>query len=764
MKYSIKNIFLLLFVFSFQSLSQEIDDSIISQLTPEQIEIASELSQEQLGLLEAGNVEDEVIDAENIVESLVESDLLPDSNIVDSKIKYGYNFFNMMPTSLSAVGDLPLPNDYKISIKDEFRVILTGAKDAIFDLDVELDGTILFPEIGSVTVAGLSFSDVKEKLATLINQTYIGVNLDISLRNLSAKKITIVGAVKTPGTYLVNPFATITGALAYSGGISEIGTLRDIKLIRNSGTVHSFDLYNLLIKGDRSKDITIEAGDTILINAASQFLEISGEVRRQGTYEILPGETIEDAIEFSLGFTEKANKSNISLSILDLDSSSIVIKTTADTNFDLTNVFSLNVFTYVTEELSEIEVIGAVEEPGFYSLDKYKNLESLINDLAFVDVYPWMAVVEQFDKENLIKKSTLFNLKDRETYRNIDLLPNTKIYFADIESQSFEVEANEQSQSLIDDYSLRINFKDDTFIMPVFGRFNVNDLINFLGFDTNDIDKIATYVSPLDNFVISDEFTNMSFIAKRYHNVSFRSPVNDLITVSVNGAVDYPGNYALKSNSTLGDLYRLLGNFKDEAFLGGIIFKRESVRQKQIQAIEKSQMELNEYILSMESTENTADINLIMALSEMIDEDNLGRISGNYSPESDTALSTILFDGDEIIIPKNPNIISVIGEVFSPISFKFNPKFSVQDAIQFSGGFKESADKSGIYVIKANGLVERSSRNIFSKNVQLEPGDTVVVPRKVLYDNPVTKALLPITSILSDLAFSAAAIESLSNN
>ena len=117
----------------------------------------------------------------------------------------------------------------------------------------------------------------------------------------------------------------------------------------------------------------------------------------------------------------------------------------------------------------------------------------------------------------------------------------------------------------------------------------------------------------------------------------------------------------------------------------------------------------------MESTENTADINLIMALSEMIDEDNLGRISGNYSPESDTALRTILFDGDEIIVPKNPNIISVIGEVFSPISFKFNSKISVQDAIQFSGSFKESADKSGIYVIKANGLVVRSSRNIFSK-------------------------------------------------
>ena len=116
--------------------------------------------------------------------------------------------------------------------------------------------------------------------------------------------------------------------------------------------------------------------------------------------------------------------------------------------------------------------------------------------------------------------------------------------------------------------------------LPVFGRFYVNDFINFLGFDTNDIDKIATYISPLDNFVINDEFTNMSFIAKRYHNISFRSPVNDLITVSVDGAVDYPGSYTLKSNSTLADLYQLLGNFKDEAFLGGIIFKRERHKNK----------------------------------------------------------------------------------------------------------------------------------------------------------------------------------------
>jgi polysaccharide export outer membrane protein len=220
----------------------------------------------------------------------------------------------------------PLPNDYKISLRDQFTVILSGSKDAIFNLNVKLDGTVLFPELGAISVVGLSLKDVKDKLSQLIEQSYIGVNIDISIQNLSAKKITIVGAVKTPGTYLINPFSTITGALAYSGGISEIGSLRDIKLIRNNEEIFSFDLYDLLIRGDRSKDLTIEAGDTLLINAASQFVEISGAVKRPAIYEILEGETIKDIVDFALGFDQTANKSNISVSFLDLNEVAIVKK------------------------------------------------------------------------------------------------------------------------------------------------------------------------------------------------------------------------------------------------------------------------------------------------------------------------------------------------------------------------------------------------------------------------------------------------------
>ena len=153
--------------------------------------------------------------------------------------------------------------------------------------------------------------------------------------------------------------------------------------------------------GDRSKDITIEAGDTLLINAASEFVQITGAVKRPAIYEIREDETLEDILNFALGFTQTANKSNISVSFLDLNKAEIVKKNVSNLNQSLNNALSINVFNYVSEDNANIQVIGAVEQPGFYELKKYKNLDDLINNLNFIDVYPWLGVLEQFDKNNL---------------------------------------------------------------------------------------------------------------------------------------------------------------------------------------------------------------------------------------------------------------------------------------------------------------------------------------------------------------------------
>lgn len=751
-----KYLLLALSLFPFYSFGQAIDPSILSQLSPEQIEMAKD------AYASKNSTDKSVEELPVIDESLVIKKSSGDSNKIAGK-KYGYDFFSSMPTSLTAVGDLPLPNDYIISLRDQFTVILTGSKDALFNLNVKLDGTILFPELGSVSVVGLSFKEVKEKLSQLIKQAYIGVNIDVSLQNLSAKKITIVGAVNTPGTYLVNPFSTITGALAYSGGISEIGSLRDIKLIRNNKEVFSFDLYDLLIKGNRSNDLTIEAGDTLLINAASQFVEITGAVKRPGIYEVLEGETINSLVDFALGFNQTANKSNISVSFLDLNEASIVKKNVDTLDQNLQNALSVNVFNYVNEPSANILVQGAIEEPGFYNALKYRKLTDLINDLKFIDVYPWLAVLEQFDENKLIKSTVLFNLNDPNTYTSVELLPNSRIYFANIDTRSFDV--SETSRKLITEYELRLSHRQGAFRLPVYGKYSVSSFINLLGLDMSDVDDIATYVSPLKNIVVNDNYKNMQYIAEKYNTVNFRSPDNDLIEVSITGAVDFPGTYVLNDDATIEDLYQLVGNFKNQAYLKGIILTRENIRARQIKSIEKSKEDLNKVILtSVQKGENIGDINLIRALSESIEPENLGRLAGDFTPKSQGSINTILFDGDTIIVPKNPNAINVLGEVLNPIAFEYSKKLTITSAINQAGGYQQYADKRRIYVIKANGIVEKANRNIFVRNVGLEPGDTIVVPRKIITTNPGLEALLPVTQILSDLAFSAAAIESLSNS
>lgn len=738
----------------FSAFSQEIDPSLLKNLTPAQIEMA------RSQLVKSKSIEKP---KPTVKESTKKTNQLGGINEFINK-KYGYNYFSSTPTTISAVGDLPLPNEYKISLNDQFTIILSGSKEAIFDLNVNLDGTILFPELGSISVVDETFQEVKTKLKNLIEQSYIGVQIDLSLKNLSAKKITIVGAVKTPGTYLVNPFSTISSALGYSGGISQIGTLRNIRLVRTNGRVYSFDLYKLLINGDRSDDITIESGDVIVIDPAQQFINITGQVKRPAIYEVKEDETLGDLINFALGFTQIANKSNISLSLLDIQSSSIKKISQSSLESDLLDILSVNVNPYVSKNTSSIKVSGAIKEPGFYPISENESLDVFINRLEFVDVYPWLAVLEQFDDDNLVKSVTLFNLKDPNTYDSVKILPNSRLFFANIKSRAYG-DVSEMAKSLISDYDLRINHKQGTYTLPVFGIFDVKSFVDYLGLDMSDVEDQATYISPLDNIVIKEDYKDMQFTAKKYNTVSFRSPVNDLIRVSINGAVDFPGTYTMNADSVLDDLYELIGDFKSEAFLKGIIFTRESVRNRQIQSIQKSREDLNKALLTKtQKGESIGDINIIRALSQTIEPENLGRIAGDFSPQSSSSSKTILLDGDSIFVPRNPNTINVLGEVLNPIAFEYDRKINVRSAIDNSGGYQDYADKRKVYVIKANGIIEKASRNIFTRNVKLEPGDTIVVPRKIYTDNPGLEALLPVTQILSDVAFSAAAVESLSNS
>ena len=176
-------LFLTLIITVMPMLGQQIDPAILAQLSPAQLEMVKSVYGTQKTIDTNSKIEEIPVATESTV---------PNESIVDTNLsqgKYGYDFFSTMATTTSAVGDLPLPNDYKISFRDQLTVILSGSRDSIFDLDVKLDGTIQFPELGAISVVDKTLGEVKTLLTNLISRSFIGVEIDVSMKNLSTKKI-----------------------------------------------------------------------------------------------------------------------------------------------------------------------------------------------------------------------------------------------------------------------------------------------------------------------------------------------------------------------------------------------------------------------------------------------------------------------------------------------------------------------------------------------------------------------------------------------
>ena len=284
---------------AFISFTQDVPEEILQELNLNQSDLVT--------LINSSDGNSNTIDGN---QEQIET-LQPAENSKLNTEKFGYDFFSKVPTNVTAAADLPVPGEYKISLNDEIIVMLTGSISKTYSLPVLPDGTILMPEIGNIFVALDTFDQVKQRISDTVANYYVGADVDISLKKLSAKKINIVGAVNIPGVYLVNPFSSISSALAYAGGVEEYGSLRNIKLIRQNGSSNTFDLYDILLRGDRSKDLTVEAGDTILVEGTDNFVELKGSVIRPGVYEKAENEDLSDLIFLALGIKNDADLDNI---------------------------------------------------------------------------------------------------------------------------------------------------------------------------------------------------------------------------------------------------------------------------------------------------------------------------------------------------------------------------------------------------------------------------------------------------------------------
>tara|TARA_B100000161_G_scaffold264932_1_gene239376 strand:+ start:250 stop:2547 length:2298 start_codon:yes stop_codon:yes gene_type:complete len=762
-KKSYKYLSLVFLFLSFFAGSQE-----IPEITPELLEKIKETNQTTVNdIVES---EDFSVDKKEIVFDVKSN--------VKSKI-FGLDFIASSPTSISTSSDLPLPNNYIISLNDVIRIVLTGSKKSIFDVTVGMDGNLLLPELGEISVAGLTIEDFRKKLENLVDVSYVGAQVDFSIISLSAKKINIIGAVKNPGTYIVNPFTTILNALAYSGGVEEYASLRAIKLVKPNGTEQIFDLYDFLIAGDRSKDMPVSAGDTIVVNGTSKLVEVSGSVIRPKIYEYKQNDSFADLIDFALGLSRNGNDRNITATVNE-NGRKFTMKIDKESLIRNQDVEALYIGSSVIVDSKDVFVSGNAVTSGFYASSNEK-LTKFLDKIRFSsEIYPFYAIYKNTSANGLSRDISSFSLSDPESYSNLSASKNTELSFfsrdeildrdetlnsdetlnRDKTLDIDEISSEALGQISKDDF-ISISFPDRILRIPVKGKISPKQIHGFFE-SVGEIDeKKVSAVTSKDTYTnaYEDIFDSEDLVA-----ISFPSIKNEnLIEVSIQGEVFNPGTYLVSSSTKLSDLYILSGGLRNNAYENGISLFREEVKQKQLKAIREAKAVLTDAMIQKSnsiSDRNMVDIQAIIQLADLIEPN--GRIAGQFYESSEITKNFTLKDGDSVVIPSMSYSVVVHGEVLNSSSFIFDKSMNHKDYIQAAGGFSDYADKRSVFIIKSNGLSVLAGSSVFSGQIKIEPGDTIVVPRDL--DQLEALPLVSMaTKIIADIAFSAASLNAISD-
>tara|TARA_Y100001970_G_scaffold294333_1_gene450868 strand:- start:2063 stop:4315 length:2253 start_codon:yes stop_codon:yes gene_type:complete len=734
----------------------------VAQTTPEDLaeivksnpDLASLIANEgELKLQNEVKGDDKSIDGLDSEPEILESDNL------ESRI-FGFDFINDIPKSISSTSDLPVPNDYVISLGDELRIILTGGKEAILNLQVGMDGSVLFPELGAINVFGQSIKEVRKTITELTKLSYVGTDVSVSLETLAAKKINIIGAVKNPGTYIVSPFSTVISSLAYSGGFEDYASLRNISVIRE-GEVIEFDLYEFLIFGSRQNDTNIQQGDTISVKSTNNFVEISGAINRPKIYEYKSDDRYLDLISFALGFNRDGNDDNISVTV-NQNGKKITKKIDKNDFIKDQDIEALYAGNYVSVDEKDIFVSGSPVTSGFYQSND-EALGKFLEKIKFSsNIYPFYSLYEKVSLSGLVKDNKTFSLADPSTYSNLNASKNTTLYF--LARDELEDIVDSDITLAIPDIDERdlvsVSLPNKTIRVPLKGNISPKQLHLFFGSNSDiELEKVSVITS--DN-IFSDAYEDM-FLADEVVAISFPPVRENIIEVTIEGEVLNPGIYLVPSSTSLSDLYVLAGGFRSKAFESGINVSRAEVKERQIKAIREAKALLTDTMIQKSnsiSERGMVDVEAIIGLADLIEP--TGRIAGDFGEKSETSQDFILKDGDLISVPSMSYEVVVQGEVLNSSSFIFDDSMDYLDYIKAAGGFSDYADTRSVFIIRSNGLSVTVGASVFSGQEIIKPGDIIVVPRNL--DQLEALPLISMaTKIIADIAFSAASLNAIQN-
>jgi polysaccharide export outer membrane protein len=707
---------------------------------------------------------------------------------------FGANLFNVPPSTFAPVQNIPVTPDYVIGPGDELRLQIWGQVNLRGSYVVDRTGAIALPQVGSVHVAGLRFSQITDFLRSQLGRVYRNYDLNVNLGQLRSIQVFVVGKARRPGSYTIGSLSTLLNALFVSGGPQSQGSLRDIQVRRNGETVTHFDLYDLLLRGDKTKDVPLTSGDVIFIPDVGAQVAVLGSIKSPGIYELHGEQTFQQLVALSGGQTNVAAGSRARVerisnhadrNVIDVDLKGT--ESPAVQDGDVVIVDSI-----VDRFKDAVTLRGNVANPGRYAWHPGMHVSDLIPSRESL-------MTRDYSRQhNLLGQANLdYMAPPREGPLGTQTAAVTDHGAAAIRGAASRGTADSETAdprttssgggggnsagSALTGSSSNFQAKTDVILSApdidwdyaVIERLKADTLTTTLvPFNLGKVvlDKDRTQDLELLSGDVVTIFSKADIRVPSNHQTKF---------VKLEGEFAGSGIYSVEPGETLRHLLTRAGGLTPDAYLFASEFTRESVRR-----LERER--LLEYADSLE-TEITAQTSQALgaaltdrdaaaaqasgaearaSLSRLRTVQPTGRIVLQLKPDSRgvAALPDLeLEDGDRFVVPKVPTAVNVVGQVYSANAFVFETNRKVKDYLRLAGGPDRQADIKRSFVLRADGSVishQYVSQRHFGnfEHLAMLPGDTIVVPPKVVRGSAL-RSIANIASILQGFGIAAAAVQ-----
>ena len=672
------------------------------------------------------------------------SDMLEDypstQDLERSNQVFGRNIFNTRNLTFEPSVNLATPSNYRLGPGDEVIIDIWGASQNTIRQQISPDGTINIQKIGPVNLNGLTIAEANDYLKKTLNKIYNGLNnandptsdIRLTLGSIRTIQINVMGEVVQPGTYSLSSFSTVFHALYRAGGVSDIGSLRNVQLVRNGKNIATIDVYQFIMKGNIQDDIRLQEGDVVIVPAYDVLVKIDGKVKRPMRFEMKKDENLSTLISYAGGFD--ADAYTRSLRVVRQNGQEYEVNTVKDLDYSVYKMRNGDVVTaeaILNRFTNKLEIRGAVYRPGIYQLNgKLNTVRELVNEAQGLtgDAFLNRAVLYR-QREDLTTEVIPVDIKAimDGTSQNIILTKNDILYIPsihDLEDRGDVVIHGEVAKP--DSYPYADNMTLEDLIIQAGGlreaasvvRVDVSRRIRN-PHSTVDNDTIGrTYTFSLkEGFVIDG---TPGFVLQPYDEVYVRrSPgYQAQQNVVVEGEILFGGSYAMTSREErLSDLINKAGGTTNYAYLRGAKLTRVA------NASEKKRMGDVIRLMSRQLGEAMIDSLGIRVEDHFTVGIDLEKALANPGSTADI----VLREGDVIFIPKNNNTVTINGAVMVPNTVSYMKGENIDYYLNQAGGYSENAKKSKKFIVYMNGQVTKVKG---SGKKQIEPGCEIIVPSK----------------------------------